>query len=82
MRALVSGKAADDCGIEVRRDVLFSGRELRGFWRHHDEWQILPAPPEAPRPRALYDEQAFALEYRVRTSANDIVSLTRRRRRY
>jgi hypothetical protein len=80
--ARVSRIVADDVGSEVRRDVLFSGRDLRGFWRHRDEWQILPAPPESPRPGALYDEHAFVLEYRLRPSANDIVSLTRRRRRY
>jgi len=71
---------APDTGSEVRRDVLFSVPEVKGYWRHGDDWQILPAPPQAPRPGFLLGEHPFVLEYRVRSSANDAVVFTRRRR--
>jgi hypothetical protein len=77
------GQAAlgSDTGHEVRRQVLFSMPEAKGYWRHGDEWQILPAPPEAPRPTFLMGEFPFVLEYRIRSSSNTAIAFTRSRRR-
>lgn len=66
---------------EVRRDPLFSTPAVGGFWRHDDEWQILPAPPEAPRLGFLLGGHPFIFEYRVPTSASTRAALTRRSRR-
>ncbi len=73
---------APDTGFEVRRDVLFSVPEVKGCWRHGDDWQIVPAPASAPRPGFLMGEHPFVLEYRVRRSANFQVAETRRWRRF
>jgi hypothetical protein len=82
LRERVEAALAPDTGFEVRRDVLFSVPEVKGFWRHGDDWQILPAPASAPRPGFLMGEHPFVLEYRVRRSASFQVTETRRWRRF
>jgi hypothetical protein len=82
LRERTEAAFAPEAGFEVIRAVLFSVPEIKGFWRHGDDWQILPAPPEAPRPGFLMGEHAFVLEYRMRSSTNHTITLTRRRRRY
>jgi hypothetical protein len=77
LASLVRTALGSDAGFEVRRDVLFSMPETKGYWRHGDEWQIHPAPAEAPRPDFLMGEFPFVLEYRVRSSADTRVMLTR-----
>jgi hypothetical protein len=71
-----------DTGFDVRRTIMFSVPEVKGFWRHGDEWQILPAPPNAPRPDFQLGEHPLILEYRVRRSTNDAIAIMRSRRRY
>jgi hypothetical protein len=53
----------------VWRDVFFSILPVDGYWRCRDEWQILPAPPQAPRPDFPLAgcNHAFIIELRVRT---------------
>src|SRR6476659_4138693 len=34
----------------VWRDVFFNILPVDGYWRYRDEWQIVPPPPQAPRP--------------------------------
>lgn len=71
-----------DTGFEVRRTIMFSVPEVKGFWRHDDEWQILPAPPNAPQPGFQLGEHPLILEYRVRRSTNDAIAIMRSRRHY
>jgi hypothetical protein len=71
----------ENASYEVARAVLFSAPEVKGSWRHRDEWQILPAPDDAPRPDDPGGEYPFVLEYRIQASANGRVASTRRRRR-
>lgn len=73
--------ASTDEGSEVFRDVLFSTPELKGCWRYADDWQITPAPEQAPRPEFLLADHPFILEYRVRKSSNFAISHTRRWKR-
>jgi hypothetical protein len=68
-------------GFEVWRDVLFSAPEVKGFWRHSDDWQILPAPANAPRPGFSMGEHPFVLEYRVRKADDFRIRQNRRLRR-
>lgn len=82
LRERAAAALAPDTGFEVRRDVLFSVPEVKGFWRHGDDWQILPAPAAAQRPGFLMGEHPFVLEYRVRRSANFQVTETRRWKRF
>jgi hypothetical protein len=82
LREHVDAAFAQDAGVEIRRGLLFGMPPVNGFWRHGDDWQILPAPPQAPRPRALMGDHPFVLEYRVRSSSAFSVALMRRSRRY
>ena len=76
-----SAAIADEAGYKIRRVVLFSIPEVKGFWKHSDEWQILPAPDEAPRPGFLSGEHPFTFEFRVCSSTNFVVNMTRQGRR-
>jgi len=82
LREHVDAAFAQDAGVEIRRSLLFGIPPVNGFWRHGDDWQILPAPPQAPRPEFLMGDHPFVLEYRVRSSSAFSVALMRRSRRY
>jgi hypothetical protein len=82
LREQVDAAFAQDAGVEVRRGLLFGMPPVNSFWRHGDDWQILPAPPQAPRPSFLMGDHPFVLEYRVRSSSAFSVALMRRSRRY
>ncbi|MER7362669.1 hypothetical protein [Nonomuraea wenchangensis] len=81
VRELTVAASAPDTELEIRREILFSTPEIRGFWRHADDWQILPAPATAPRPQMLLGKHPFILEYKVRRSDSFQVETTRRFRR-
>jgi hypothetical protein len=64
LRDVVATLAAPHATI-VWRDVFFGHIPVDGFWRHRDEWQIVPAPPQAPRSDVLIAEHPFIVELRV-----------------
>jgi hypothetical protein len=49
----------------VRRDVFFNVLPVDGYWRYRDQWQIVPAPPNAPRPPVVIADYPFIVELRV-----------------
>jgi hypothetical protein len=49
----------------VWRDVFFNLFPVDGYWRYRDEWQIVPAPPQAPRLDVLLADHPFVVELRV-----------------
>jgi hypothetical protein len=66
---------------EVTRRVLFSYVPVPGAYRHSDRFQILPMPPESPRPRnQIMDHQPFVLEVAYNASRDRSVSLARAHR--
>lgn len=82
LRSTVGEAFAEDAAIEVRRGVMFSGREIRGHWRHADDWQILPVPSHAPRVEAVFGKHPFIIEYSMRSSPKPAVLMTRASSRY
>jgi len=54
----------------ILRAVLFSRRPIEGMWRFRDNFQILPAPPEAPRPGMLIADHPFVIEFIAPGSAD------------
>jgi hypothetical protein len=48
---------------KVWRWTLFSSRPVEGFWRYRDQFQIIPAPSEAPRPAELMADHPFILDF-------------------
>lgn len=49
----------------IWREVFFSALPVDAYWKYQEQWQIMPAPPEAPRPIALIGEHPFILELRL-----------------
>ena len=49
---------------EYRRAMVLSGFPVEGSYRFADEFEILPADPEAPKPPGLLDHHPFTIEYR------------------
>jgi hypothetical protein len=49
----------------VWRDVFFNILPVDGYWRYRDEWQIVPAPPQAPRPDVVIADHPFIVELRL-----------------
>ena len=66
--------AVSQDGTEVARQYLHSLYVTDGFYRYGDEFQILPAPPDAPQPTFLHAPHVFLLEYRFGTRPNSMVS--------
>jgi hypothetical protein len=60
--------------LKIRRRVLFTGVPTVGFFRYKDLFQIMPVPPEAPRPKFIIGEHPFFLEFGVKTSSNFMIS--------
>ena len=64
LRAGVAALAADHETV-VWREVFFNVLPVDGYWRYRDEWQIVPAPPQAPRPPVVLADHPFIVELRV-----------------
>jgi hypothetical protein len=55
----------DDSPTIILRSILFSGLPIEGHWRYQDEFQLVPVPPDAPRPGVLIADHPFVLECRI-----------------
>jgi hypothetical protein len=66
--------------LKVRRRILFSSVPTQGTYRYEDRFQILPVPPEAPRPKFLMGEHPLFLELAIQTSSNFMISALRQER--
>lgn len=75
-------EAVSQDGTEIARQYLHSMYITDSFYRYGDDFQILPAPPDAPHPTFLHAPHPFLLEYRFETSPNSIVSQHRSMRRF
>jgi hypothetical protein len=72
--------------VEAQADVIhttvaFAYAPVDGYFRDpRDAFQILPAPPQAPRPPHFVGHHPFLLQHRFAKSANDLISLHRGQR--
>lgn len=81
LREMVHTQLFESAGSAVGVDILFSSRPIKGSFRSvSDSIQILPAPPEAPRPSVLQADHPFAIEFPVRQSHNGFITNKRRMR--
>jgi hypothetical protein len=62
LRAVIEESLLTASERRVWRWTMFSGSPVEGYWRFRDTFQIVPAPPEAPRPGALVAEHPFVLD--------------------
>lgn len=51
--------------IEYRRSVALTDVPVNGFYRFHDDFQILPAEEQAPKPPYMLCHHPFIIEYKV-----------------
>jgi hypothetical protein len=70
----------DTSGARIGQQVLFASLPNRGWFRYRDAFQILPVPPDAPRPRFAMGEHPVLLQFRVRGSADSQIDMGRRMR--
>jgi hypothetical protein len=63
VRAAIERVLLTPTASKVCRWTLFSGRPVEGYWRYRDQFQIVPPPPEAPRPAELMAEHPFILDF-------------------
>ena len=54
----------------VWRSVLFSSRPVDGWWRYRTDFQIVPVPADAPRPKFLLADHPFIVDFEFLDSAN------------
>ena len=57
-------------GARVGAEILFANLPVTGWFRYRDAFQLLPVPPQAPRPPFLMGEHPFLLEFRFPDSTN------------
>jgi hypothetical protein len=66
-------------GTKVGAVVLFANRPVNGFFKYADVFQILPLPPDAPRPKyPVGGGYPFLLEFTFSSSADVWLSVSRR----
>jgi hypothetical protein len=63
IRASIDTNLLAGGGSAVCRWTLFSSRPVEGHWRYRDQFQIVPAPPNAPRPEELIADHPFLLDF-------------------
>lgn len=61
----------------IGNTILFSRYPVDGYCTVGDAFQLLPAPPHAPRPRFSYADHPFLLEYKYNGSKNSSVDAIR-----
>ncbi len=81
LRRMIDEELLSPGPIQVARAVMFAGMPTAGFFRFADEIQIIPVPPEAPRPDFAVGEHPFLLEFAFPSSPNATVNGLRRGKR-
>jgi hypothetical protein len=62
----------------VDRRGFFSTMPVCGWWKYRDAFQILPVPPDAPRPEWPYAAHPFLIEFRSRSTPDWLRNALRR----
>jgi hypothetical protein len=79
--AQVEADLKDDRIAEYGAEILFARRPVTGAFRFRSiPMQILPPPPEAPRPPAITADHPFVLEYPIQCSQTPQARYLRRRK--
>jgi hypothetical protein len=64
--------------VKVRRRVLFAPVPTRGWYRYKDQFQIMPVPEDAPKPRrSVWGDHPFFLEFKYSHSSGIFISSQR-----
>ncbi len=63
--------------VAIGQAVLFSGLPMSGYFRYRDRFQLLPIPPDAPRPRFALAHHPLLLQYRFPSSPDVMIKMLR-----
>jgi hypothetical protein len=77
IREVLLAPTAERIGVRV----LFAAPPIKRWFRFKNEFQIVPAPSEAPRPEFLMGDHPVMLEVPFRTTSDPQIRLLRRMRR-
>src|SRR5262245_38247792 len=80
LRRKIEAELLTQGATKVRRSVLFFPAPTVGYFRYRDVFQIVPVPPEAPRPTFLLGDHPLFLEFKVHSSSNFMITGLRYRR--
>lgn len=64
----------------VGRNILFAGVPTKSYFRYKDVFQLLPVPPEAPRPPYVLGEHPLSFEFYFAGSSDAVIRIQRRAR--
>jgi hypothetical protein len=77
VRAEMHRKYVESAGTGIGQNVLLVSGPMEGRWGYRDRFQIIPVPPEAPRPDFLMAAHPFLLEFTYNRSPDPAVSRRR-----
>ncbi len=65
---------ASNLGLQIHFAYVHTSSKIEKYWRHENNFQILPAPASAPQPNFQDAEHAFLLEYSFPKSSNSEIN--------
>jgi hypothetical protein len=68
VQAEIARVLGSPASAKVARWTMFSSRPVEASWRYQEQFQIVPAPPEAPRPEELWAQHPFIVDFVFRGS--------------
>ena len=78
VQAKVASELLSSEGARVGRYILFGSVPVSGYFHYRDRFQILPVPPDAPRPEFLLGDHPFLLEFQFPATSNSMLRQARR----
>jgi hypothetical protein len=63
IQAEIARMLGSPAGTKAARWTMFSSRPVEASWRYREQFQLVPAPPQAPRPQQLIAEHPFIVDF-------------------
>lgn len=77
---IVRSALVEDQGVAIAQTVMFASVPVTSYWKYGNMFQVLPVPPEAPRPREMVAQHPFLLEVAIPQSQDWVINSHRRER--
>ncbi|HVZ30134.1 MAG TPA: hypothetical protein VG839_07045 [Asticcacaulis sp.] len=77
LRSRIEEELLSSGPTQIARQILFNHARLDGFYRHTDQFQILPVPIDSPRPDFSCSDHPSILEVSFASSSNPFTSHAR-----
>jgi hypothetical protein len=63
IQAEIARVLGSPASTKVSRWTMFSSRPVEASWRYREQFQLVPAPPQAPRPQQLIAQHPFIVDF-------------------